>query len=364
MSDKVSAFISYIMIAVSNCALYSKDHPAVKQFSEKAIKIMDELYEDNELSIIMLGDSLHMNEVRITDKDIHITNFIKRLRRKGIEKIIFKKGVKTEELTSLIVDLASTDKALTSYPHISVGIVEVKMKVQDGIDVSKIVDENTSRIKEVYRGLSRFERLDIVGLEDIVIDFISTLKREANVLRVISPVKSYSEYTYTHTTNVTILSIFQAESLGLKGDILHDVGLAGLLHDVGKMFISKDILEKDAKLTPNEWEEMKKHPTYGALYLSKLPDMPKLAVIAAFEHHMKFNGSGYPETKRRGMKQHIISQIVAISDFFDALRTERPYRKALDVPVILGLLRESSGKDFNPMLVDNFLFALKRIKAI
>lgn len=76
---------------------------------------------------------------------------------------------------------------------------------------------------------------------------------------------------------------------------------------------------------------------------------------------MKFNGKGYPETKRKDRTQHIISQLISISDFFDALRTDRPYRKALDVPVIIGLLNESSGKDFNPLLVENFIRSLKKV---
>jgi len=108
---------------------------------------------------------------------------------------------------------------------------------------------------------------------------------------------------------------------------------------------------------------MKQHPAAGAKYLSALPDVPKLSMITAFEHHMKFDGSGYPSTKRQGKKQHIVSQMVAIADFFDALRTERPYRKAMDIATIIGLIKEATGKDFNPLLVENFFSALKQIKA-
>jgi HD-GYP domain-containing protein (c-di-GMP phosphodiesterase class II) len=222
------------------------------------------------------------------------------------------------------------------------------------------MEENQGKLKEIFQGMSRFKTLDMVGLENVVISFISTLKQETNILRVISPVKSHSEYTFTHATNVAVLSIFQAESLGLKGEVLHDICLSGLLHDVGKMFISTEVLDKQAKLEAKEWEEMKKHPVYGALHLTKLPDVPKLAVIAAYEHHMKFDGRGYPQTRKRGNKQHMISQIIAISDFFDALRTERPYRKALEVPVITGLLKEGAGRDFNPVLLESFLSALQR----
>lgn len=77
---------------------------------------------------------------------------------------------------------------------------------------------------------------------------------------------------------------------------------------------------------------------------------------------MKFNGTGYPETIRRGKKPHIISQIIALSDFFDALRTERPYRKALGLPEISTLLAKSAGTEFNPELVENFLVEISRVR--
>jgi HD-GYP domain-containing protein (c-di-GMP phosphodiesterase class II) len=196
--------------------------------------------------------------------------------------------------------------------------------------------------------------------QDAVLGFVSAMKREANVLRMVSPVKTYSDHTYVHTSNVAVLTLFQAESLDMKGESLREAGLAGLLHDVGKMFVSKDVLDKPGKLDEAEWKEMKRHPVYGAMHLCRLEDPPRLAVIASYEHHLKFDGSGYPGTKRHAKKQHIISQIVALSDFFDALRSERPYRKAFELSPLLDLIKGSAGKDFNPLLVDNFISALKR----
>lgn len=364
-SGKVLQLIADLMTAASNCALYSSDHPAVEHLAEKSLEAMEDLYADDQLSFTVLSDSLVFNDVRIKEGGIHIANFIKRLRRNGIEKVVIRKGITAGELKTFISHISSVGKHLEPLPHISVGSVAVRLRTEGGQGIPalpELMDENISKLKEVYRGLSRFKKLDMYGLEDVVVSFLSTLRREANVLRVISPVKSYSEYTYTHATNVTILSIFQAESLGLEGEILYEIGLAGLLHDVGKMFISKEVLEKQGKLDSAEWSEMKKHPVLGASYLSTLNNLPKLAVVIAFEHHMKFDGTGYPATRRPDRRQHLISQIVAISDFFDALRTERPYRKALELPVVLGLVRESSGKDFNPVLVKNFIGALERIK--
>lgn len=180
-------------------------------------------------------------------------------------------------------------------------------------------------------------------------------------MKLLGPVKSHSEYTYVHITNVSILTIFQAEIMGLKGNILHEAGIAGLLHDIGKTFISEGILEKKGSLSLEEWEEIKKHPIYGALYLSTLPEVPWLAVITAFEHHMKYDGSGYPDTRSYRRKPHIISQMVALADFFDALRTHRAYRDAIQVLDVLKMIRNLRGKDFDPMVVDTFIYGLQQL---
>jgi len=355
-------FISLLMTALSNCALYSEDHPLVREFSVKAHGEMEDLYVNGSFAITLLGDILVFNEIPLADAGPHLHNFAKKLRRKGIEKIVVEKGVTPDEFKKFIAAIVSTEKAVST-PHITVGMVEVKLGAE-GADVSTMVRENIGKVRALFQDMSKFRKLDMVSLEDAVIAFVATLKREMNVLRVISPVKSYSEYTYVHATNVSVITLFQAEALGLKGESLHDVGIAALMHDVGKMFVAKEVLEKPGKLDDAEWDQMKQHPAAGAKYLSVLSDIPKLAMIVAFEHHMKFDGSGYPDTKKKGKRQHIVSQMVAIADFFDALRTERPYRKAMEIAAIIGLMREATGKDFNPLLVENFFIGLKKITAV
>jgi len=362
--SETADFIADIMIAISNCSLYRKEHPAVRHLCERAHSRLDALYIEDSFSIALLDDSVHVNGQPFSEKSLHVKNFIKRLRRKEIEKIIISRGVTADELMEFISEVALSGRITATYPHIAWGIIAVKLSSGAGVDVSTVMGENIEKLKGVFHGVSRFKRLDMVGLEEIVVSFIDTLSQEVNILRVISPVKSYSEYTYTHNTNVAVLSIFQAQGLEFRNEILHDIGLAGLLHDVGKMFVSKEVLEKQGKLSDSEWAEMKKHPTYGAMYLATLPDIPKYALVAAYEHHMKFNGKGYPATRRKGGRQHIISQIISIADFFDALRTDRPYRKAVDPLSIIGLLTETSGKDFNPYLVENFVRSYKQVTAV
>lgn len=361
MSQKnVTELISHLIIALSNCSLYSEEHPLVDEFSQKAIREIEGLYADDALTFTLLGDSIVFNNSPITEKGPHIGSFKRKLRKKGIEKIIMRKGLTPEELKKFIAGVASAEKVVSS-PHLSVGMVEVKFSSEGTVD--SLMKENIAKVKGVYQGVAKFRKLDMVSLEDAVAGFIGALKREINVLRVVSPVKSHSEYTYVHATNVAVLTVFQAEALGMKGENLHDIGLAGLLHDVGKMFVPKEVLDKETKLTPEDWNAIKVHPVFGARYLATLPDIPRLALIAAFEHHLKFDGSGYPDTRRRGKRQHMVSQMVAIADFFDALRTQRPYRKAMEGPVVVQFIKEATGKDFNPVLVENFLSGLQTIRA-
>jgi len=356
---EVSEFFSYLMTAISGRALYAGDHPVFVEYAEKALNVLENLYVDEILSITMIGDSLIVNDTPFMEKAGYVVNFLKRLKKKRLEKIIIRKGLEIEEFRSFINGMSLRDVP-SSTPHISVGTIEIRMKGTE-TGVPELMGRSVSRVKDAYTGLSRFRKLDTVSLEEAVLDFISTLKKEMNVLRVVSPVKSHDEYTYIHATNVSVLALFQAESLGLKGEILHDIGMAGLLHDVGKMFVPVEVLEKQGKLTTEEWMEMRRHPLYSAMYLSKLRDVPALAPIVAFEHHIKFDSTGYPTTKRIWRRQHIVSQMVTIADFFDALRTDRPYRKAMDVRTVAGLMKEGSGKDFNPRLVEVFLSSLARV---
>ena len=108
-------------------------------------------------------------------------------------------------------------------------------------------------------------------------------------------------------------------ALGIDGQLLHDIGLAAMLHDMGKLFLPEEVLTKPGKLDEKEWELMKLHPVRGAQYLLSTPGVPQLAVITAYEHHMNYDLSGYPQVPQ-GWRQHLCSQMTTISDFFDALR--------------------------------------------
>jgi len=176
-----------------------------------------------------------------------------------------------------------------------------------------------------------------------------------NVLKLLSHAKSREEYSYIHATNVSVLSIFQMKTLGVKESLfLRDIGIAGLLHDIGKLFISGDTLGKKGVLEEKEWAVIKLHPLHGARFLSSIRGLAPLVTIVAFEHHLKYDGQGYPQLNVF-KNQHICSQVVSISDCFDALRSTRPYRKGLEIKEILAIMQKDTSHAFNPFLLENFI---------
>jgi len=351
--EDVRAFITSLVIAVSNCALYSRGHEAFDEFTKKCFSLLQGILKDR-LAMMVIDNELIINSNPLRE-GVHISNLIARFKRKGISRIDILPGVTLNEIRQLIADIAETGKTMKSYAHIKTGTVDIQLSNETENDVaqySSLIE--IEKVKGIFHS-SIFKQLDIKGLEEVVLQFIAAFKKESNILKYLSPIRANSDYTYTHATNVAVLSVFQAESLGISQELLYEIGIAALLHDAGKMFISKDILEKNGKLDDKEFAEIKMHPLRGAWYLAKIPGLTRLASIIAFEHHMKYDGTGYPEASLNGGKQHIFSQIVAVADFFDALRSTRPYRGGMDVKEIFVLMKKGAGKDFNPFLADNFI---------
>lgn len=352
------------MVAISNCSLYTKGHEAFNELAQKTLSRLGEVL-DKRLEIMIIDNELIVNRTPLTEAGLQRINLIKRLKRKGISRIDFLEGVTLPEMKQFIVDISETGKGLKSYPHIKSGTVDINMSGPKGdIDFDKdsmpwLSPGAVDKVKDIFHSASPFKKLNVAGLEEVVVHFISTFKKEASILKYLSPVKSFSEYTYTHATNVAVLTVFQAESLGIKDDLLHEIGIAALLHDAGKLFVPREILEKNGKLDDREFAEIKKHPLHGARYLAKMDDLTRLAPVMAFEHHIKYDGSGYPDIRFSEKRQHIFSQVLAIADFFDALRSHRPYREGMEIKDIIALMKKGVGKDFNPYLVNNFIGLLQ-----
>ena len=159
--------------------------------------------------------------------------------------------------------------------------------------------------------------------------------------------------TEGHSIRVTDLALHIAKAMGFDEDALIQIRRGALLHDIGKLGVPDEILLKPGALTPSEWEIMKKHPVYAKQMLEKIEYLNPALEIPV-NHHEKWDGSGYPASKK-GEEIPLAARIFAIVDVWDALSSDRPYRKAWSKEKIYAHIREQSGKHFDPRIVELFL---------
>lgn len=167
--------------------------------------------------------------------------------------------------------------------------------------------------------------------------------------------------TEGHTQRVTELTLIVASTLGFSEEELSHIRRGALLHDMGKMAIPDEILQKPGPLSEPEWEKMRRHPIYAYEMLSPISYLHR-ALEIPFYHHERWDGSGYPH----GLKGEDIPQVArlfAIVDVWDALSTDRPYRKKMPRTEVIAYIRENSGKLFDPALVDVFLSVIEKEEA-
>ncbi len=362
--------VRQLSTAISTASLYDANHQQVVRLCSSAHTYLGEaLSEESGLSLMRVDDQLAVDGEPLVES-LYTGRFAKTLKTRGVGHIKFLRDVSTQELQSLVKALAARDEVILSTDHVRLGQVEVRYRGRSAgsallsSEVSKALDdvssEELARIMEVYEAVSLNRNLKVVGLSEIVAEFVDIFASYADPLLSLVPLRRMDEYTFTHSLNVCLLNLAQATALGIEGPLLHDIGLSAMLHDVGKLFVPEEILNKPARLEGEEWEMLKKHPIKGAEYLVKTPGVPRMAVINAFEHHMRFDQRGYP-TVKRDWQQNLCSQMTAISDVFDSLRTNRPYRNPMDVDEVLTNISRLSGTQLHPLLVRNFLRLMKKV---
>ena len=376
--SELSRVIAQLTAAITNTSLYSPTHPQVSQYIDKAYAVLAGMLTIKpELTIMLIGNDLVGEGRPLSAEGAFVVNFSRLLRKKAIERMTFVAGLPRAELQGLINELASPDAvAVHSTSFIKLGKVELRVREASdqaapgsgaGGEAShetfqellSLTAAELDELKDLYLRIKKHKQLDVRSVDDIVKRFVTEFRQEINPLKLLASIKSSHEYTFTHVSNVGILTMSQAESLGFTGEHLHQIGVASLLHDVGKLFIPEEILSKPGMLTQDERKIIETHTTKGARYLMGLEGIPKLAVLAAMEHHLKFDGAGYPSLKG-GWKPNIVSQMIAVADVFDAMRSRRSYQEPKPLEVIEGVLRKGSGTSFNPQLVEHFLRMIRR----
>jgi putative nucleotidyltransferase with HDIG domain len=217
--------------------------------------------------------------------------------------------------------------------------------------------ETVGTIKGVVTGIKKNQFINARKLKRMVQGAVNLMVKDESILLGLTTIKNYDEYTFNHCVNVAIYSLAIGRRLGFSKKTLTELGVTGLLHDIGKSKIPKEILNKPDKLDDDEWRAMQEHPMTGVemmLKIKQLGEMSPKMVIAVFEHHLNCDLTGYPKLIRK--KDLTISgRIVKIADCYDAMTTPRAYRKTPYRPdqALAIMVREKNG--FDPLLLKVFI---------
>lgn len=215
-----------------------------------------------------------------------------------------------------------------------------------------IHDMASDTINELFSGEVSKSKIDRAA--DLVNSTIQLILNDDSAAKAMLGVTSYDYYTYTHCVNVSIYALGFGAYLKLDKQKLNILGRAGILHDLGKKNIPNDIVNKNGRLTDEEFTTMKNHPSYAIDILKELGETDSLILDAIEQHHEKLDGSGYP----KGLKSdeiHILSQIIAIADIFDALTTKRSYKNALTTYEALSIMKNEMSDELNKNLLSEFM---------
>ena len=372
MADVVSRVALYedllrrIASGVRGAQLYAPDHPLVARNMEGLQAGLAALHQQQpSIAVGIVGQDLVVADTPMHKVSATMADFITKLKDSKVERIAFERGVTQQELVALMQKLAKltprqdadVEKELSS-PHIRVGRLKAEERRQDGIasDIAAIKQlySNAVAAAEVaWESAATEGKPDAPMALQTVDGLADAVSQNRSALMALTAMRSYDNYTFTHMVNVSILTMAQARALGVEGRLLREFGVSALMHDIGKVRTPKEILNKPDRLTDDEFVIMRRHTVDGAEILRRTAEMPILAPVIAFEHHLRLDGTGYPFGVKRN-SLNLGTMLCAIADVYDAMRSQRAYQQAYPTDRILSVLKRNDGAQFDQHLVRRF----------
>ncbi len=361
MSAEADFLISLGQV-LSAAGLYGDRHPAFRSAVDGALSsLLALLQTDANPRYSFLDEEIIFANRRL--RELRDWQWARELVECGAERMEFTQGVDGQEfdrfLSSLLRSLDRTagheeTTPRLELPHIRVGAIAVeeverlrRIDETEELLARPEMDEEAQAVDHLFAHAEARGLISLAVARAVIQSLSAVIRYGKPLMELLIPVRNHDEYTTVHSLNVSVLSMSLAEAAGVPRDDIRDIGEAALLHDVGKALTPIDILQKPGKLTPDEWEIIKKHPKEGATIILRSGEGTDFAAVVAYEHHLTWQGGGYPRL-RYPRRPHPVSQLVQICDIFDALRTERPFRGPWSVSRILGYFDELSGTDLNP----------------
>lgn len=347
--------------AVTECVVLLGD--AVRVYHDEGVDVQLAFFEGE----ILLGSQLLAEESMLFDQ------LVREMTALGVGSLILECGMSGEDLVSAVRVMSldademraaggvETVAAEAHLSHVRIGAVgslqSAMVAHEAGVptDSANVAFSNAvSMMREIDRLLDTGRHVSSTKVKGVVRSLVDNVLANRYAMLQLTGLKNYDEYTFYHSANVAILSLALGSCISEDYRFLSSLGVGALLHDVGKLTIPLDVLNKPGALTPEEWTEVRQHPITGAEMIAQLPGVDKSAVVIILEHHMRWDGTGYPSrTPRR--RQNLCARIVAVADSYDAMTSRRSYSAARVQDDAMLTLAQSAGSSLDPVLVRSFI---------
>ena len=363
MSEPVK-FLTAFAQSLATMSLYGDGHPARERVIDQAYEHLQRMTEhEPRPRFSFLGHDVIHGEMAL--RELGDWDWGARLANAGVQRLEFEKGTSREEFEGFLEEvlarltLQAVDSAGRSPERrstIKFGAIGVKGS-DDAVrpveqaafptaTVRYTLNDEAAAIRWMHDEVQGTGGLPLLEAESVVRSLSVAMHGDKNIVIPLLQLKEFDQYTTTHSLNVSVLTMALAEWMGMGAKDVRAFGVAGLLHDLGKVRIPKEVLTKPGKLSEEEWAIMRKHPVDGAKIIYESDRDLDLAAAVAYEHHIMINGQGYPKRHfDRGV--HAASKLVHVCDVYDALRTNRPYREAWESERVLQHLEQGAGPDFD-----------------
>ncbi len=358
---------------IKNATVYPAAHPFLRASADQLLdRTREFLVSRREVAFYLVGGELFF-ETHSVPIDQSLSMLMEQFTARDVGGVIFKPGITCDEIvkfaylmnkdTAYLDEQGGVAKAIAKEQIVHIDlhrVILVGKKFGSAIKEAKkksseIFMDAVDTVKEIIQSVHLEKAFNMKKVSAVVHGMVDDILDNRDALMGLTTIKMYDEYTFAHSVNVAVLSIAQGTFLSFEKPQIAELGIAGMMHDIGKVNVPLEVINKPDKLTDEEWELIKRHPIEGALILSDVPAMSRLAMVAAFEHHQHGDIRGYPRMDDT-VQQHPFSQIVAISDTYDAIIAARVYYKVSTPPdKAVRILLSKRGTAFNSVLVKAFV---------
>lgn len=352
---------------------YPPGHPVVKEAAAGVMEVLGDLNSRGlDVPLTFVDNEILLGEILLTEETMMFDQLARDLSASEANSVVFCRGITPAEIERAVPLIGADNATLAAMggleealeaaeaPHLTITTVksverEQVMQELVGKEAARAVyDDALGMLHDLDQALYSNSNVSPDRVRGVVRGMVDNVVGNRAALLELSGLKDYDEYTFYHSVNVAILSVALGSMVSSDRRFLNSLGVGALLHDIGKMMLEIQIINKPGALTSEEWDSVRLHPLYGAEAAATMPGLDRAGMVVILEHHLRYDMDGYPARSPR-RPQHLASRIVAIADAYDAMTSRRTYSAARIQDEAMSVLAKNAGTAFDPVLVRLFV---------